>query len=154
MPWSQFEWLETENLIAVQSKNGCCVWFSIISQKVGSQVLLQSLVVWRDGSSSQMFPTLLLLVLSKRILLILFPARLLFLPRLGWFQILFQATGSDTACFRQSKDMSLEDVIKSKGLVFALDWNQVKLNPWLFGMHFVFRNCQIVMTSPFLRPFL
>lgn len=29
--------------------------------------------------------------------------------------------------FGQSKDMSLEDVIKSKGLVFALDWNQVKL---------------------------
>lgn len=29
--------------------------------------------------------------------------------------------------FGQSKDMSLEDVIKSKAGVFALDWNQVKL---------------------------
>ena len=55
--------------------------------------------------------------------------------------------------FGQSKDMSLEDVIKSKGLVFALDWNQVKLNPLIFGMQIVFKNCQIVMKSPFLHPF-
>ncbi len=52
------------------------------------------------------------------------------------------------ACFGQSKDMSLEDVIKSKGLVFELDWNQLKLNPWLFGMQLIFRNCQEISLSP------
>lgn len=158
MPWSQFEWLETDNLIAVQSKNGCCVWFSIISQNVGSQVLLQSPVVCAmvpvPNTSSFGFSKRILQTLAVTVVQVTWSSicQIVVSPP-GWLvsDTLSRQPEVTLRFFGQSKDMSLEDVIKSKGL--ALDWNQVKLNPLIFGMQIVFKNCQIVMKSPFLHPF-